>query len=85
MLIRRIIQAMDWLESIKAGRSIGDIANDQNVSPSYITHNLDLAFLSPRILEAISEGRQAPHISAYQLSKISIPVKWDEQDAIFLS
>ncbi|WP_018147822.1 recombinase family protein [Henriciella marina] len=84
VLVRRIVQAMDWLDSIKAGRSIGDIANDQNVSPSYITHNLDLAFLSPRILEAISEGRQAPHISAYQLSKISIPVKWAEQDAIFL-
>ena len=83
-LIRRIVQAMDWLDSIKAGRAISDIAAEQNVSPSYITHNLDLAFLSPRILEAISEGRQAPHISAYQLSKFSIPVKWDEQDPIFL-
>ena len=84
-LIRRIVQAMDWLDDIKAGRAISDIAAEQNVSPSYITHNLDLAFLSPRILEAVSEGRQAPHISAYQLSKISIPVNWDEQDPIFLS
>lgn len=84
VLIRRIVQAMDWLDSIKAGRAISDIAAEQNVSPSYITHNLDLAFLSPRILEAISEGRQAPHVSAYQLSKISVPVKWNEQDTIFL-
>ncbi|RIJ27783.1 recombinase family protein [Henriciella algicola] len=84
-LIRRVVKAMDWLDAIKAGRAISDIAAEQNVSPSYITHNLDLAFLSPRILEAVSEGRQAPHISAYQLSKISIPVNWDEQDPIFLS
>ena len=83
-LIRRIVQAMDWLDAIKAGRAISDIAAEQNVSPSYITHNLDLAFLSPRILEAISEGRQAPHISAYQLSKISIPVNWEDQEPIFL-
>ena len=83
-LIRRIVQAMDWLDALKAGRAISDIAVEQNVSPSYITHNLDLAFLSPRILEAISEGRQSPHISAYQLSKISIPGHWDEQDPIFL-
>ncbi|MEQ8559121.1 MAG: recombinase family protein, partial [Henriciella sp.] len=83
-LIQRIVQAMDWLDAIKAGLSISAIAAEQNVSPSYITHNLDLAFLSPRILEAISQGHQAPHISAYQLSKISIPVEWDEQDPIFL-
>ena len=84
-LIRRIVQASVWLDAIKAGKSISDIAAEQDVSSSYITHNLDLAFLSPRILEAISEGRQAPHVSAYQLSKVSIPGNWEHQDAVFLT
>ncbi|WP_300379041.1 recombinase family protein [Henriciella sp.] len=85
VLIRRIVRAMSWLEAIKAGQSISEIAKEQDISATYITHNIDLAFLSPRVLDAISGGRQAPHVSAYQLSKISIPVKWEHQDAIFLS
>ena len=84
VLIRRILKAMDWLDQIKMGRRISEIAAAENVTPEYITHNMDLAFLSPKILKAIIVGKQRADVTAYQLSKISIPANWAEQDAIFL-
>ena len=84
VLIRRILRAMDWVGKIKAGQSIAAIAESENITPEYITHNIDLAFLSPKILTSISEGRQRPDVSAYQLSKMKIPASWPDQDSLFL-
>ncbi|MEL6569902.1 MAG: recombinase family protein [Pseudomonadota bacterium] len=84
VLIKRVLRAMDWVDQIKGGKSTADIARSENISPEYITHNMDLAHLSPRVLEAIAAGRQRSDLSAYQLSKISIPAIWPDQDAIFL-
>lgn len=84
VLIRRILRAMEWVGKIKAGQSIAAIAEGENITPEYITHNIDLAFLSPKILKSISEGRQRPDVSAYQLSKMKIPAPWPDQDSLFL-
>ena len=84
VLIRRILRAMDWVGMIKAGQSIAAIAASENITPEFITHNIDLAFLSPKILTSISEGRQRPDVSAYQLSKMKIPTSWPDQDSLFL-
>ena len=84
VLIRRILKAMAWLDQIKLGQGISEIAAAENVSPEYITHNLGLGLLSPGILHAISAGSQRPDISAYQLSKTTIPEDWKDQKSIFL-
>lgn len=83
-LIKRIGLAMSWLDQMKAGASIKEVAETSSVTPEYITHNLDLAFLSPSVQRAILEGRQSPDVSAYQLSKISIPPLWSDQTDLFL-
>ena len=83
-LIKRILVAMSWVDEIKHGASISEVANLNKVSPEYITHNIGLAFLSPKILKAISGGNQRPDISAYQLSKVQIPATWLDQDPLFL-
>jgi len=83
-LIKRILRAMTWMDQIKLGRAIFEIAKSENVSPAYITHNLGLTFLSPRVLKAIASGKQRPDISSYRLSKMTIPVDWDEQAPVFL-
>ena len=84
VLIRRILRAMDWLDQIRSGQRISDIADAEHITPEYITHNLDLAFLSPKILKAIAAGKQRADVTASQLSKRSIPALWADQDAIFL-
>jgi DNA invertase Pin-like site-specific DNA recombinase len=83
-LIKRIHSALRWLDQIKLGRAIVDIAEDENVTPEYITHNLGLSLLSPKILHAITSGTQRRDVSAYQLSKITIPANWRDQESIFL-
>ncbi len=83
-LIKRILRAMTWLDQIKLGCTISEIANGENVTPEYITHNLGLGFLSPRVLKAIASGKQRPDISSYRLSKKTIPIDWNEQAPIFL-
>lgn len=83
-LIRRILRALSWMGQIKLGRAISEIANSENVTAEYITHNLGLSFLSPRVLKAIASGKQRPDISSYRLSKMTIPVDWNEQAPIFL-
>ena len=83
-LIKRILRAMSWLDQIKLGRAISEIAKCENVTAEYITHNLGLSLLSPRVLKAIASGKQRPDISPYRLSKMTIPVDWNEQELIFL-
>lgn len=85
VMVRRILRANAWVDHIKSGRPISEIARDEQITPEYITHNIDLAYLSPKVLTAILGGKQRPEISAYQLSKVRIPATWDEQDRLFLS
>lgn len=84
VLIRRILRAMDWVDQIKTGQTIAEIAASQDITREYITHNMQLAFLSPKILRAIAEGEQRPDVSARQLRRMDIPVIWPDQDGIFL-
>lgn len=83
-LIKRILRAMTWLDQIKLGRAISEIARHDDVTPEYITHNLGLSLLSPRVLKAIASGNQRPEISSFRLSKMTIPVDWAEQEPMFL-
>lgn len=82
--IRRILRATGWAGKVKAGQSLAAIAEAEGITPEYISQNIGLAFLSPKILTAIGDGRQRPDVSAYQLSKVKIPASWPDQDALFL-
>ncbi len=83
-LIKRVLAAMSWSDGIKSGASVAEVAAAQNVSPEYITHNIGLALLSPKILQALIDGKQRSDISAYQLSKVRIPENWQDQNPLFL-
>lgn len=83
-LINGILRSMEWVDLIKQGQTISEIAARHNVTPAYITHTIDLAYLSPKIMTAISRGMQRPDVSASQLSKVRIPVQWANQDVMFL-
>ena len=83
-LIKRILRAISWLDQIKLGKSFSEIADADQVTTEYIIHNLDLSYLSPRILKAIAAGKQRADVSACQLSKIRIPVEWNAQMRLFL-
>ncbi len=79
VLIRRVLRASNWVKRLKAGETISEIAKTENVSPEYITHNIDAAFLSAEILDEIAAGAQPPNVSAKALTRMRIPACWETQ------
>lgn len=83
-LIRRILKAMDRVEKLKAGTSLKQIAEEEDTTSEYLSKNLSLAFLSPKILRAIASGRQDPTIAVSHFHSKKLPMNWADQDPLFL-
>lgn len=84
-LIQNIAQASSWLEEIKCGMSVSELANKEQKSLSYITNRLKLAILSPMIKTIILDQNQKPHWSTQYFMSQNIPLDWQEQKKLFLS
>ena len=84
-LIRAIVTAQAWVEEIKAGRSFSDIMQAHNIPEGMIWKRIRLAFLSPKILQAIVDGTSDRDLTIKMLTKHELPLDWSEQEALFLS
>ncbi len=84
-LVRAIVQARRWQTMIASSdtASILEIAKRERVCPNYMGQLLPLAFLAPDLIEAIIDGRQPPRLSLIGLIKATLPMRWDEQRALF--
>ena len=81
-LVKALVRAHSWFGRLASGQAggIGEIADDEGLTRSYVTRVLRLAFLAPRITEAILGGRQPPHLTADRLIRSSrLPLAWQEQ------
>ena len=81
-LIKALGRAFDWLQSVKAGQvsSVSDIAVAENLTGSYVTRVLRLAFLAPNIVEAIITGTQPAELTLDRILRGGIlPLTWPEQ------
>ena len=81
-LCRLIAQAHNWFEQLTSGEAstVREIATREQVNEHEITRVLHLAFLAPKIVEDILDGRQAEGVSVYPLRRLSsIPFDWAEQ------
>ena len=61
-LIKAVARARRWSNQLLSRQvpSIRAIARQERIAPRYVRDLLPLVFLSPRIVEAILEGRQPP-------------------------
>jgi len=84
-LIRAIVTAQAWVEEIKAGQSVSDIMQAQNIPEGMIWKRIRLAFLSPKILRAIVDGTSNRDLTIKLLTRHDLPLDWSEQQALFLS
>jgi len=84
-LIRAIVTAQEWVEEIKAGQSVSDITQAQNIPEGMIWKRIRLAFLSPKILRAIADGKTNRDLTIKMLTRHDLPLDWSEQQALFLS
>lgn len=84
VLIRRILRSLEWLDQIKAGRSLAEIGRSESVRSEYVGANIDLALLGPEVLKNIAAGKQNPAITAARCAVTKLPVIWQDQKPIFL-
>jgi hypothetical protein len=68
-LVTLIAKGQEWLNLLLSGRrnSIKAIADESQVTNSYVTRLIKLALLAPDILESIAKGDQPPEPTSHQL------------------
>jgi hypothetical protein len=81
-LLSAIAKTKKWIEMIlkDPSRSFATIAEAENLAERHVRFLAPLAFLSPRIVEAIVEGRAPADLRASGLVR-QLPIEWAEQEA----
>ncbi len=82
-LIRALRNAHDWVAQMKTGASVKQIASTTTISESYITRIVPMAFLSPRIQQAILSGSQPAELTLETIARSKLPIDWSAQEQLF--
>ncbi len=83
VLIRNVAIAHSLYSKLKQGASFADLARQAQTSIPQVHRLMSLAFLSPKIVEAICTGQQPPDMSTQRLREMTIPSDWNEQHLLF--
>ena len=81
-LVRLIVKARGWWQRLQQerGLTVTSLAATEDVTQSYITRVLRLAFLSPDVIKAIMTGGQPAWLDSGSLSgQDSISIDWEQQ------
>ena len=80
-LVKLLSKANIWFDRLtKNNSSMLQIAQDENVSRSYVSRIIRLAFLSPDIVKAIMKGKAPEMLTADKLIRhMPLPIDWQEQ------
>jgi hypothetical protein len=83
-IVKAIVRAHRWREMLESGRyaTLRDLAKAEAINESYLGRILRLTLLSPTIVEAILEGKQAATLELDDLLT-QFPIEWDEQVGSF--
>jgi DNA invertase Pin-like site-specific DNA recombinase len=82
-LLKAIARAHRWTTDLLSGRvkSIRELAKREGMNRRSVQRLLRLGFLSPRLVEAIAEGRQPPDLTVIKLTRrIDLPALWNAQE-----
>ena len=82
-LVATLAKAHRWIAQMKAGVSAATIACSEKTSDAFIRVRANLAFLSPRIQQAILTGTQPPDLSLERIVRSGIPFDWNQQERKF--
>jgi site-specific DNA recombinase len=86
-LIKAIARGRAWFEELATGRarSLQEVAKRDGITRRYIRRLVNLAFLSPQLVEAILQGRQPVELTATRLTELDLPLDWTEQRRLLAS
>jgi site-specific DNA recombinase len=71
-----IARGRTWFEVLATGRvrSLQELAMRDGITRRYIRRLVGLAFLSPRLVEAILQGRQPAQLTATRPTELDLPL-----------
>ena len=81
-LVKAIARAHMWFEDIRTGRigDLSDLATREKFPRSYVQAHLPLAFLAPKIVQSILDGKQPADLSLKQLMyRTNLSTNWASQ------
>jgi len=81
-LLKAVARARRWAGELISGkvRSVNDLARREGIDGRSVRRLIPLVFLSPRIIEAIAEGRQPVDLTLEALTRrIDLPLLWSAQ------
>jgi site-specific DNA recombinase len=83
-LLQAIARSRTWMDSILGGRtkSFDEIAAAENLAERHVLRLAPLAFLSPKIVQAIADGMAPAGLTVTRLTA-SLPHEWSAQEEIF--
>ena len=86
-LIKAVARGHLWFEELATGRarSLHELATREGITRRYIRRLVNLAFLSPQLVQAILQGRQPIALTATRLTELDLPLDWSEQRRLLAS
>jgi DNA invertase Pin-like site-specific DNA recombinase len=83
-LIKAIARGHAWFEELAAGRarSLRELAERDGITRRFVRRLVDLAFLSPELVESILHGRQPVELTATRLTELDLPLDWTDQRSL---
>ena len=82
ILIANVAKAALWREALCRGDELATIAARNGITVNYLGAMLPFAFLSPKLVRAILEGRQPPSLTTNWIRRHGLPASWADQDRI---
>lgn len=82
--VKALARAFRWKRMLESGEfaTIVELAEREQIAPSYMTRILRLTQLEPGIIEAVLDGRQNDAVTLARLMD-PFPISWIEQKNIF--
>ena len=79
-LLKALARGFRWRKLLETGdfATIEEIAEAENINPSYVSRVLRMTLLAPEIVEAIMAGRQPPGLTMARAMQ-SFPIEWLHQ------
>jgi hypothetical protein len=74
--------AHKWLSMIKEGKSLDDVARQDNTLRRRIQRVIQFAFLAPDIVQIILDGRQPIGLTSEWMLRHKLPNEWQDQRAL---
>jgi hypothetical protein len=82
-LLKAVARARRWSDDLISSHigSVDELARREGIDRRSVRRLIPLGFLSPRVVEAIVEGRQPPDLSVVGLTRrIDLPLLWSAQE-----